>query len=310
MVDKNKDKFDINTMDIKSHLDASFDIDNIKVSEELIARTLKAVKASENGPRKSTDMVQEDFVDLLENNNNTDNVINIESKRKKTIFAPMKIATVAAALFVFVVGIYAMNNGVSNKNSGSNSHKKSESSSGSIVSDDSAAYEIPAEGSVELDEIIVTQKQDIESETADYGITNENASDEAADKKYNIAGDNSFFKAETLLLSNLYPIQNKTISEFTIKDVNNKLICTTIQIEKVKEVYEILDEHPLTIGENKTLEYIYQFDILTDDGQSYTILIGSGIYAKTSDELEYTYYEIDNSDELLVRLKDFISTMP
>lgn len=311
MVNKNKNKFDVNTMDIKSHLDASFEIDNIKVSEELIAKTLLAVKASENETTKSTDRVQEDLMDSVENSN-ADNVINIERKRGKFRFLPMKLATVAAAVFVFVVGIYAMNNGIgaSKKDSGSNNSLMNESSSTSMDSGNDNV----AEDKMEISNARVEGVNDEENGVAEKKLdesTSYDKSDELAEPEYNITGDFSKSSVSNpIIISNLYPIHNITISEFTIKDANNKLLYTTKQIEKVIKVYDILDGYPLTMVENKTLDYIYQFDILTDDGQSYTILIGNGIYLKTTDELEYTYYEVDNSNELLDKLKDFISTMP
>lgn len=315
MVDKNKDKIDIDTMDIKNHLDASFDIDKIKVSEDLIAKTLLAIKDSEKENNKSENTVLENSEDLLENSNESNVVIDTMGKKSRIRFLPLKLATIAAAVFIFVIGMqsYEFEFGGSKKDSGYGISMNNESTGNSTNN----IYEIEDADRV-ADEN--QRKEDLNNGTKEHGIESETVDDTVLDTKINtnlgsVTSEMDEYNKEALdgnayILSSFYPIGDKVISEFTIKDEQDNLISTSNDIEYVKALYTILDEYPLTMIQNKTLDYVYQFDILTDVNQSYTILIGSGIYVKTSDELEYTYYEINNINELLVKLENFINTMP
>jgi hypothetical protein len=310
MVGKNKDKFDIDTMDIKNHLDASFDIDKIKVSEDLIAKTLLAIENSEkeNNKVENTPLVK----DLLENSNDSNNIINIERKKSKLRFLPLKLATIAAAVFIFVVGMQTLKLDGAKKDSGYGISMKNEGTGNSTTDIyENADADIMADDNRRTEGSISINEYETESEVVDR--------DEIEDKEDTTVGsltsEMDEYNKEALdgngyIISSFYPIDNKVISEFIIKDEHDNLINTSKDTDLVKELYAILDEYPLTMIENKILEYVYQFDILTDENQSYTILVGSGIYVKTSDELEYTYYEINNMNELLVKLENFISTMP
>lgn len=313
MVDKNKDKNDIDTMDIKNHLDASFDIDKIKVSEDLIAKTLLAIKDSEKENNKSENTVLENSEDLLENSNDSNAVIDTMGKKSGIRFLPLKLATIAAAVFIFVIGMQSYEFGGSKKDSGYGISMNNESTGNSTTD----IYE-----SADVDQVAEEnqRKEDTSNGTKEHGIESETVDDTVFDAKVNtnlgsVTSEMDEFNKEALdgnayIISSFYPIDNKVISEFTIKDEHDNLISTSNDIEYVKSLYAILDEYPLTMIQNKTLEYVYQFDILTDENQSYTILIGSGIYVKTSDEIEYTYYEISNINDLLIKLENFISTMP
>lgn len=318
MVDKNKDKFDIDTMDIKNHLDASFDIDKIKVSEDLIAKTLLAIKDSEKENNKFVNTVSDNSEDILDNNDESNNDIDTMGKKSAIRFLPLKLATIAAAVLIFImVGTQSFEFGGSKKDSGYGISTKNESAENSTTNIyESADYDKVADENFRNEDSSNGAKENGIDKSISNVAESDVVDDAALDANLNSAtSEMDEFNGEVLegnayIISSLYPIDKKVISEFTIKDEYNNLISTSKDIEFVKELYRVLDEYPLTMIQNKTLEYVYQFDILTDEKLRYTILIGSGIYVKTSDELEYTYYEINNINELLVKIENFISTMP
>lgn len=118
--DKSKENIEIDDMNIKSHLDTSLDLNGISVSEDLINRTLEAIK-------------KQTAVQPMEEKNLT----NLE-KRKRVIAWNKYIrsfAGIAAAAVIIVAGYHLVNNIPTG-------NEKTEFSADSLVSEDIVNQEV------------------------------------------------------------------------------------------------------------------------------------------------------------------------
>jgi hypothetical protein len=106
-MEKNKKSdFTLDFDNLKGHLNASFDEDNINVSEELITKTLTAVKENKLLEKKIPDEVKHKNVDGKKEEN---------KKRYKVAFT--KLIGTAAAVLVLFLGLNVMNSSIGKNNS-------------------------------------------------------------------------------------------------------------------------------------------------------------------------------------------------
>jgi len=283
MENKNKKNFipiDIDKICLKDHLNASFDNDNIKVSEELIARTLQAINKDE--------LLKEYQPD----------------NKKKHKFPIRRFVSAAAVLLVLFVGIKILQNNtqLGEISLGSKSSDTANNTESSVVSDTAAVS-----GLMRSNQTDVTETETpIEETDKALSVKGFAANVEATSADEDKPGD--AFIGSTSLFSELYPFSADQIVFFSMTKKNPKLITVVGNAEKSREFYSLLDEYILLVSEKDISEtWNYKVEIETEKDQTYTILVGDGIQLRNEDDPKgtFAYYAIENADTLIKSMDEF-----
>jgi len=294
---------DPDNLRLKDHLNASFDIDNIKVSEDLIARTLKAI--GESGSQE----------ELLKESNNVKH------------FPVRRLVSAAAVILVLLVGINVLQNGLAgNKNATQiklDKRTTGESAAEQQTMDILSAADNSStslNGSKSSNAVLDGAAAD--SVTADNAAADkENAASDGSiapfstevTKDVNSAegGEYSSVLGETLF-SGLYPITFDSVETFTVSKNDGTQISLTNAGDKVSELYALLDGYSLTATDTKTdgneNNWIYKIEIKTSDKQIYTIIFSDNIQVlqstEVSDGTPFTY-NVGDLDKLIKQVDEF-----
>ncbi len=298
---KNSFPGDLDNMRLKDHLNASFELDNIKVSEDLIARTLKAVKEAE---------VQAEHP---------------EEKNKIKRFPVRRLVSAAAVVLVLLVGIQVMRNGsIGSKKDAGNS----ENLSTEMAADNGIAqtYGIPE---TTMEATGSTESGTAAFDAAEADETSKSASDtsapaEEAENQYtaeapaNItktAGEGTGLYDGELIFSAVIPVTADSVTALTVTKNNGSQVSLKKAAENASRLYAILDGYSLTpkdgtIKEDNS-EWTYKVLITTKDKLDYTILIGEIIQIqKTKEQAENTTeYLPGDVNALLRELDDFYNSV-
>ncbi|MGB8454169.1 MAG: hypothetical protein WCD89_17795 [Anaerocolumna sp.] len=291
-MDKNNKKNDrpgnLDNMRLKDHLNASFDIDNIKVSEDLIARTLKSIGESglqEEQPKESN---------------------------KIKHFPVRRLVSAAAVIIVLIVGINVLQNGLGSS--------KTESP---ISLDDGTAGKMAAGNGTKSNSTFGTEEDaaadtvtsdtaaaDMEDPAPEEGITpfSSEVSKNVNKEDERVAGSFS----EGTLFSGLYPITFASVEKFTVSKNDGTEKTFTDAGDKVSELYTVMDGYSLTTSNTKTdgneNNWTYKTLITTTDKQTYTILFSDEIQVIQSNETTEStpfIYSVGDMGNLLKQVDEF-----
>lgn len=286
MVKKNNsNEINKDSLDLKSHLDASFDYDNIKVSEELINKTLEAIKNSNNK-------------EVLEEDN--PKVTPFKKKSNKWV-STRRVAAAAAVLILFVAGYRVIDGGLGGKKSDQNFTMESAKDEVSILNKTESDN-----GSVEDFDISNTGVAENEFNTQGVqeeivGITSDTAEFDKQDNSLTILVANTF--------SSLYSINPEQVKELTIENKAGVIKTQMDTKEGTISIINILDEQKLTITDIEDFEWSYKVLILTGEKEGLTILVGNGIEILVGEEASSRYI-VDDIEGLKNKLEEFFNTMP
>lgn len=297
---KNSFPGDLDNMRLKDHLNASFELDNIKVSEDLIARTLKAVKEAE---------VQ---------------VEHPEETNKIKRFPVRRLVSAAAVVLVLLVGVQVMNNGFigSKKDSGSSENLSAESAADNGMMQ---TYGIPeatmdVTGSTESGTTVFDGAKADEAKTAlDSSAPAEEAENlytaEAPGNISKTAGEGTGLYDNELIFSSIIPVTVDSVTALTVTKNNGSQVSLKKVAKNASKLYSILDGCSLTRKDGTIKEdnsdWTYKVLITTKDKLEYTVLIGEIIQIKnTSEQAENTTeYLPGDVKALLSELDDFYNSV-
>lgn len=312
---------DFDDLQLKDHLNASFDIDNIKVSEDLIARTLKAIKESD--PQEE------------------------QRKEEKKIkpFPVRRLVSAAAVVFVLFAGINVLKNGmVGNKTSSPmnleapvTEQAKGDGTMRSYGIQDNSASS--AAGSTESNLTFDTTAADgaADSPVGSAASDLEKSQNTAGTEKYTVKSDDgTILGTGKEQFSVLYPVDAEKVETFTAlkKNSSNTELkgddakADNIKADskkagtKVSELYILFDGYSMTPVNTESIEeaddWVYKFQITTKEKLKYTILLGN--YLRVLQENGTTDpntnagtttqdYRVDSMDKLLKQADELYNSI-
>jgi hypothetical protein len=322
--DKKNDKLEMDDMKIKSHLNTSLDLSGISVSEDLINRTLEAIKKQPAETQGSQ----------VEKEETTNKVIPWNKYVRG-------FAGVAAAVLVIVAGYNLLSRGTMK-------YSKSDNSADSSVAEEFTTMDAVTEETAEED---MSFSSATESTTADEGTADTEAADSneqlavteneiQASRKYTIAADISFEMDEdksvtgsdgvvaggegsvepespaqrngdgVILLSfrEIFlpdPSQAEYI-EIT-DDVNNTSI-TLVTPEEILEFYTMMDKHQFTYSDGTSSEQNYTVEVKNPIPETlYTMTIGETIIIQynSGENVSESRYSSTDAELLQQNLEEF-----
>lgn len=286
---------------LKDHLNTSFDLDNIKVSEDLIARTLKAVKESDSQEETG-------------------------GRNKIKHFPVRRLVSAAAVVLVLFAGIRVLQNGVTGSKSDSSGGQENlaaersandngtmqiygtldEASSSAGSTGNGETFDAAAADTAGTEPEVPSAEEKINEFSAD--ITTKNADKEDG------AGSSSYTGAASF--SGIYPLNFDSVKTFTLSKNDGNQISLNNAGDKVSEFYELLDGYPLTETDAKVRddkkEWIYKADITTVENLTYTILLGEDLQifqGKERTENTPAGYGIEDMDALIKQLDHFYASL-
>ncbi|WMJ90160.1 hypothetical protein [Anaerocolumna sp. MB42-C2] len=301
---------DLDDLRIKDHLNASFDMDNVTVSEDLIARTLKAIENS--APQKE------------------------QPKELKKIkhFPVRRLVSAAAAIAVLIVGINVLQNGFTgnkedaqiNMDAGSTEKASEEAATMEIYS--AAADGTPSlNNSAKSSEITGSSAEESDvADSADITTFSSELKEDTNKEGTNKTGGGTGSVYGGDLFSVMYPITYDTVTTFNLSkngDTGKSLKITGKPLKetdeslkdtgiKVNDFYNILDGYPLTKSNTKDNgnndDWIYKAEIVVPNQLAYTIMIGDTIRVEQknkSGEPQVFIYSTENMDTLIKQMEEF-----
>lgn len=264
---------DFDDLQLKDHLNASFDIDNIKVSEDLIARTLKAIKESDPQDEQR------------------------KEEKKIKPFPVRRLVSAAAVVFVLFAGINVLKNGmVGNKTSSPmnleapvTEQAKGDGTMRSYGIQDNSASS--AAGSTESNLTFDTTAADgaaADSPVGSAASDLEDSQNTAGTEKYTVKSDDgTILGTGKEQFSVLYPVDAEKVETFTAlkkNSSNTELKGDDAKADskkagtKVSELYTLFDGYSMTPVNTESSEeaddWVYKFQITTKEKLKYTILLG------------------------------------
>ncbi len=289
---------DLDNLRLKDHLNASFDMDNIKVSEDLIARTLKAIRESE--PQEEQQ----------------------KEENKIRHFPVRRLVSAAAVALVLLAGIGVLQNGlISNKNDtqlnmesgAAESAEPGELAIYNTAADDSAGLNGETGYGLASDSAVT----EAEAPSAEESV-NEYAADTKGTSKVGGAGTDSVLSGTKF--SGLYPAVSDRTSTFTLLKNDGTKESAASAPDKVRQFISLLDEYPLTASVDQKMDnegnrgenWSYKAEIMTAEKQTYTIYLGEEIQVlqgEESTESTSSTYLTENMDTLLKQVDDFFISL-
>lgn len=310
---KNNQEMDKELMEIKNHLDTSFDYDNIVVTEELIRKTLRAVKESE----------QEKII-------------------KKPLFSwkyGKQMGAVAAMVILFVAGAYAVN-----YNSGLG-HRKNADIGYNLTGNQENKAESLERPTLEMEEGYTA------SDDADMKIEDQNAgllADTEGGKGFEADGikEESIEESENQnQMSTMDSAELKLNSTFAAFYSIDRDDITKVQIEVggitkesekeevISQVIQLLNEYTLAEETETEIRIIvtqkadsketepepYKIHIFTGVDESFKITVSDKIQVEETEasyadeshtEGSYKNYTTAEIDRLRIRIEELIHSMP
>ncbi len=313
--DNNKDNIELDDMDIRSHLNTSLDLGGITVSEDLINRTLEAIK------KQSTDQVGKEEIK--------------EEKITKKVIPWNRyvrgLASVAAAALIIVAGYNLLDNMGGQKKSESNSLSGNDTSiSYDMAVDESASNKDSGERSEEngVTSAITSEKSD-EIPTEDAQIQSEK---EALEPQFSIAADSELNdevsnyysgaanSSESLDAVNglggdlvftfrdIFLMDPEQAGYVTITDEVNKKSITLTAMEEITDFYTVMEKHQFTQNTEITTDQNYSVEISNPKEDAlYTMVIGNYIAVnyKDNDVTSQSLYNVLDLGLLIQDLQEF-----
>ncbi len=278
---------------IKSHLDHSLDINEISVSEELIQKTLQAVKDAQEY-NKSADKKQIPWNKYFR-----------------------RIAGVAAAFVVLAVGYGLLG---SSKYDGAKSDsgmpERTIAENGAMANDDKKSGLYSKDNSYDMnDQAKASGEKGLQSQgpgdssDADNGVLE--SSNGGSDDNDSFVREEDKTSEKALALKDIFVTSSAKAEYIRITDIkSDKSILIKEKSEK-KNFYDILNKFAYTPDSKEGNDEIYLIEVKSSEpeGQTYMMNIGQGISVSTKADttLNHKTYSVNDSETLIHDLKEFIS---
>lgn len=326
---KNSDNINFDDLNIKTHLNNSLDLNGICVSEELIQKTLQAIKE-----QSSTN------IDLEENH-----------KKRKEISIPWNIyirslTGVAAAALLLFVGYQVANSTLFNATKGNMENRTADMAKEESVQQDifvtmenavddaangidgtdtsygATEYKMDATGKAEIEmsatpadkETNTELNIDLAEKDSDQGLMREDVTIKSSlsgvieEENYSITGEHD--------LSNLFgfqeilPLTVEQITKITITDEVNQKSLTLLEQKDISELYSLMKRYQYSgsAGIHDNNMY-YTIAMETTDDIHAIVRLGAVLTIESSDGevSSMSGYNVVNHEELLRELNVFIS---
>ncbi|BCJ92995.1 hypothetical protein acsn021_05640 [Anaerocolumna cellulosilytica] len=287
-------------LNIKDHLNASFDMEKISVSEDLIARTLKKIQDSE-----------------------AEEITNTEVQKKKVIPMRRYVSAAAAVLLVVVVGTALVKVGTLNIGNGYKSMNESSSNNEASMPEEGVSIYSTADSSG-ADLSAKQSESDIIAESSvseEEKITLDSIS--APEKT-----DKGYAMSEALTFSQLFPVENyEKIKKFTLTKDSGEDKTLTLTGDALEAFYTFLDQYEFTeyksneesVKENiqngtsqeKDVPIWYKAEIVTADDQKITLTFKEGLSVRhEADSLKADYfYNLKDWDGFIKKVDELFSSL-
>ena len=275
------ENYSTENINLRDHLNASFDKDNITVSEELINRTLQAIKE---------DKSPKDYKHTI---------------NKKFPFKVRRLVSAAAVVLVLFVGINVLQDNFQLDGNPFSASKKSDSGS---TPESGVAYDTKAEESQSI-ELFQENAADSNIAGEDTAKSSETALEDSSAEEPEM---NSILAENANLFTERYPFVMDQMVSFTVTNGDAQMITITGNAVKSRELFTLLDEYTLSVADNDISEtWNYKLELETIDNQMYTILIGEGVQVMKSGDPNstYEYYSIENVDALISSMDEFFISL-
>lgn len=287
-------------LNIKDHLNASFDMEKITVSEDLIARTLKKIQDSE-----------------------AEEITNTEVQKKKVIPMRRYVSAAAAVLLVVVVGTALVKVGTLNIGNGYKSMNESSSNNEASMPEEGVSIYSAADSSGA--DLSVKQS---ESDTAAGSSVSEEEKVTLDSISAPEKTDKGYTKSKSLMFSQLFPIENYgDIKKFTLTKDSQEDKALTLTGDALEAFYTLLDQYELTESiQNENSQYgdiqneksqekdasiWYKAEIVTADDQKITITFKEGLsVSHEADSLKADYfYNLKDWDGFIKKVDELYSSL-
>lgn len=317
--DKKKENIELDELDIKSHLNTSLDLNGISVSEDLINRTLEAIR------KQPTEFVKEE---------DARKTSNTEGKKLHSWNRYIRgFAGVAAAALILVGGYQLLDNLHIGSNKSDNSTDLSAGEE--LKSYDKAAQNESAENGTlaakgdaeDTSNSLINDSQDMTS-TADSGYLERKEDDaitgeEVVEPQFSIATDsltntkvgNYYGGAvdeaesekpntqvnteltEMLTFRDIFLTDPEQAEYITLTDEVKKSSITLTAKEEILEFYTVMDKHQFTQNTEAAVDQNYSVEISNPQKDAlYTMIIGNYVTVN--------YQDVDVSSQSLYHAQD------
>jgi hypothetical protein len=313
--DNKNDKLELDELNIKSHLNTSLDLSGISVSEDLINRTLAAIKEQS--------VSSKDEVTKTSTTEPTKKIIAWNRYIRG-------FAGVAAAVIIVAIGfniIQQMPIGMKKSEKAAMPELTSMDNSTDMVAESAPAEEnqifdanVAMEKPDEIQYSIMAEAGALEEESKDL-TDGEDSSNLAEADETELADGNGSSEGTS---ANSVPIQEfsalsrnsdemitysfreifvptpEQAEYITISDNRNNTSITLTQIEDIKEFYIIMDNHQFTgTGNDSLIDPNYTVEMNSPElGTLYTMLVGRNLtvrYTQGESTIENIYFAIDDA---------------
>lgn len=270
---KNDFQDDLDNMWLKDHLNASFELDNIKVSEDLMDRTLKAIKEAEK---------DEEYQ---------------KEKKKIRRFPVGRLVSAAAVLFVLLVGIGVMQLGFTgSKKSESDmsmdmvAGEAENSAMADITMEQAASSEKSAESSVDMynDSSTTYSMAEDSSEKYDLAAVEDSVDGETNEIMGKTFGTDINNSGDQVVNSDICPVSADSVTALIITKKDGEEVKSQNPVESATTIYDMLSGYPLELVEESSdnNDWMYKITITSTDNLEYTYLIGENIQVLNENEKE------------------------
>jgi len=292
---KEIDGMEVDDMNLKSHLDTSFEESGLRVSEDLIRKTMEAINQQ-----------------TLNKSVEDKKVVNYKAKVNQRNMYIRRYAGVAAAVVLLIVG-YQM---VQNVGLGTNSKS----------SDNERSYDIQESASEEQQDSSSTDSlSEVQLETttaAEDAKTNYTVADEAdsmetdeqapmmvteepevsvSDSTYGSTMIGNANNSEGMTFSQICLLIPEDVTYLKITNVakENSMILT--DQTKIKSFYEAMDNHLFTNGTKSSVNWYYIIEVKKQEEATTdydTIWVGDSLMVQYSNDSEENYSSYDAVDQV------------
>lgn len=288
----NYNKNEIDDLKIKAHLDASLDMKEIGVSEDLINRTLAAIKANSAEAKISRDK---------------------DAKKERKLPSWNRyiygFARVAAVVLIIAAGYAVLRNYPAKKDKGDLSLDMRATGN---RSEEQAAYEY-ATGSADSGSSTAADSAAEEKLNGSYGLTsfnNEDAKEFDAVKEEKLTFTLQLAPQADVSIQDLVLAEPEQIQSLTVSEGDNTAVVLTGK-DEIKEFCDVLARYQYnsasTDNDAGSKEYVIVFS--KQDEKEYTISIGSRVIMEYMEDegIRQQVYELEDIDMLLSELQELYS---
>lgn len=327
--DKKKDNIEIDDMKIKSHLNASLDLSGINVSEDLINRTLEAIKKQS---AEQTDTVTE---------------VNTREVQKKVIPWNRYIrgfAGVAAAALIVVAGYGMISRGLTGSmksdDSTNSAAQEERVNYDTAVSDTAEDFTYSASEAAPADDTLMAKDSGTKSADQNADGGSDNKADGQLAEQFTITADadmtsegggttgsagqtvpgeaataeqplQSALSVPVLTFRDIFLPDPAQAQSLTITDETTAATVTLTSQEEILDFYSVMDKHQFTSSSDSSAGSDYKVEIKSlQPGESqYTMTVGNNVIISYQDSIaaSQSIYNATDSALLLQDLKDFFS---